>query len=213
MPLRCYLIRLDANTERPWIREGFRVADLEAHVHEHRPELLAAALTMIRGWYVDGCPKAAVPRIGGFDSWAQTIGSVLAHAGIQGFLANLDQLAQVRDEQGQQWARFVDAWWYEYGATEVTTADLYQSILVAPNGQHDGAIPDALLVQRDRGPGAARRSLGMHLSRLAGRVFDGRKLMASKNSDKKIRLWRLQPLQDSQEMQRPREKQQVQGLF
>ena len=86
MPRRCYSIRLDANAERPWERTGFAIQGLEQYAARNRGDLLAAALTIIRGWCVAKMPQATVPVLGGFEEWASTIGSVLAFAGIAGFL-------------------------------------------------------------------------------------------------------------------------------
>lgn len=193
MPRRCYLVRLDAGTERPWTRAGFAIADLEAYVRDHRAALLAAAFTVIRGWYAAGCPRGSAVRMGGFDAWAATIGGVLHYAGVPGFLANLEQVAQLRDEESQQWARFVEAWWYEFQDGFVTTQDLCDRICsnTAANN-HDAAIPDVLLVSRDRGTGALRRSLGRHLSKYSGRVYGGRKIVDyGVDGKRKICIWRL----------------------
>lgn len=191
MPRRCYLIRLDADTEQPWTRTGFTIADLDRHVHEHRAELLAAAFTVIRGWYHADCPQAAVPRLGGFDGWAQTVGSVLAYAGVEGFLGNLEQVVQNRDEESRQWAQFFEAWFYEFGDRLVTTDDVC-SRLCGTETQHEVALPDVLLVNRDRGPGSLRRSLGRQLGKLTGRIYGGRKLCnGGDDSRKRVRMWCL----------------------
>jgi hypothetical protein len=100
MPRRCYTISLDANAERPWERGGFGIPDLEQYARERRGELLAAAFTVIRAWYAAGRPAAPVPAIGSFQEWAQTVGSVLAFAGIDGFLGNLSQTRSVQDLGG-----------------------------------------------------------------------------------------------------------------
>lgn len=205
MPRRCYLVRLDANAEQPWVREGFRIADLEQHVHDHRAELLAAAFTVIRGWYVAGCPQFVVPRLGGFDGWARTVGSVLANAGVIGFLGNLDQISRARDDETQQWARFFEAWSYEFGDRWADTDQVCSRIVGAANGVHDSAIPDNILVQRDRGPGAVRRSLGRSLTRLVGRIYNGRKLIVMIHSHRKVKLWRLQQMNETQEERKARE--------
>ena len=54
MPRRCYWVRLDAQTSRPFLRTGFKIDDLKAWTVEHRGELLGALLTLARAWYVAG---------------------------------------------------------------------------------------------------------------------------------------------------------------
>ncbi len=196
MPRRSYTVRLDANTERPWERNGFKIKGLEQYVAEHRGALLSAAFTIIRAWYAAGQPRAPTPTFGSFEEWTATIGGVLAHAGVEGFLDNLDQTRAVQDEDTQQWSAFIDAWWEAFGSTSVTADDLCQRILTHST-LDDEVIPDPLLLNRDRGEGALRRSLGRHLSRLTGRIFNGRKLMGTgTHGHRKVRAWRLRAAAD-----------------
>jgi len=199
MPRRSYSIRLDANAERPWERTGFSIKGLPRYISTNRGNLLSAALTIIRGWYTNGQPKAETPTLGSFEEWAETIGSVLAYAGIEGFLGNLDQTQVVQDEDTQQWTAFFEAWWERFGSRKKTADDICSVVLPRANDPVEyvneplsGALPEALIVNRDRGEGAFKRSLGRHLSRLRGRVFSGRKLSdAGINKKNHVRLWQL----------------------
>jgi len=194
MPRRSYAIRLDAQAERPWERSGFRIADLEAYVREKRGELLSAALTVIRGWFSAQCPRVNMRPFGSFDEWAGVVGSVLGYAGINGFLNNLDQTRSVQDEDNRQWGAVFDAWWNRFGEHIVTVAQLFAAFFA--EGIVDPIdIPEILLAQKDRGEGSLRRSLGRQLSRLTGRIFDGRKLCdAGGDSHNKVRAWALRPV-------------------
>lgn len=209
MPRRSYSIRLDANAERPWERTGFKIEGLERHIRANRGDLLAAALTVIRAWYTNGTPQASVPTLGGFEEWATTIGSVLAFAGIDGFLGNLEQTQIMQDEDTQQWTAFFDAWWEEFGSDPVVVDDLCQRLVEedVQGARAPRALPDALLVHRDvHGvrAGALRRSLGRHLSRLTGRIFNGRKLLdAGRDKNRKVRRWKLAGLVTPQENLNP----------
>ena len=202
IPRRSYSIRLDANAERPWERTGFKIKGLERHVHERRGELLSAALTIVRAWYTNGKPTADVPTLGSFEEWAETIGSVLAFAGIDGFLGNLEQTQVVQDEATQQWTAFFEAWWDEFEDDEITAEHLCRLILPRKDLLEQSfdsniaeSLPEPLLINKDRGEGSLKRSIGRHLSRLTGRIFDGRKLRdAGKDSHKHVRKWRLEPL-------------------
>lgn len=197
IPRRSFGIRLDANAERPWERTGFKISDLEQHVLANRGDLLAAALTVIRAWYTNGKPETPVRPLGSYEQWSRTIGSVLAFAGIDGFLGNLEQTQVVQDEDTQQWAAFFDAWWDAFGATSVTVDDICGRLIEedVQGARTSRALPDALLVHLDvHGvrAGALRRSLGRHLSRLAGRIFNEHKLLrAGEHGHRKVRCWRL----------------------
>jgi hypothetical protein len=218
MPRRSYSIRLDANAERPWERTGFKIRGLERHIRANRGELLSAALTIVRAWYTNGKPQASVPTLGSFDEWVETVGSLLAFAGVDGFLANLEQTQVVQDEDTQQWTAFFDAWWEEFNTRPVVVDELCKRLIEAD--VHDDAaraVPDALLVHVDvhgARAGALRRSLGRHLSRLAGRIFNGHKLLnAGNDSHRKVRLWQLAGLRTPHDVANPATNPAEKGLW
>jgi hypothetical protein len=219
IPRRSYSIRLDANAERPWERTGFKIKGLERHIRAKRGDLLSAALTVVRAWYTNGKPKADVPTLGSFDEWAEKVGSVLAFAGIDGFLGNLEQTQVVQDEDTQQWTAFFDAWWEEFNSQPVIVDYLCQRLIEDDvHGAHTArALPDALLVHLDvHGvrAGALRRSLGRHLSRLAGRIFNGHKLLnAGIDGHRKIRRWKLAGLLTPHESDNPATNPAQKGLW
>ena len=202
MPRRSYSIRLDANIERPWERTGFHIKELESYVKVQRGDLLSAALTIIRAWYTNGKPQADVPTLGSFEEWANTVGSVLAFAGVPEFLGNLAQTQIVQDDDTQQWKAFFVAWWEHFGDKEIAASDLCSLILPPKDAGPQtvdqaflDALPEPFLVNRDRGEGSLKRSIGRQLSRLTGRIFDGRKLCgAGKNKSNHVRKWKLEPL-------------------
>ncbi len=193
MPRRCYTVRMDANSERPWTRSGFRHEDLEQYALSNRGQLLASAFTLIRSWFAAGKPTANVPAFGSFQEWANTVGSVLAHVGFEGFLGNLEDIRAVQDEDTLQWQAFFNAWWDVFRDVPITADDVAHRILAHEN-LCDEPLPEPLLLNKDRGEGSLKRSIGRNLSRLTGRIFDGRKLCdAGTDTHRKVRAWRLAP--------------------
>lgn len=199
LPRRSYSIRVDANVEVPWERTGFQIGDLISYVTDNRGDLLSAALTIIRAWYTNGKPKASVPTLGSFQEWADTIGSVLAFAGIAGFLTNREQTQVVQDESLQEWTAFFDAWWDRFGSRELTADDICRVVFPPKDAPVEyledpliQALPGPLVTNRNQGDGSFKRSLGRQLSKLRGRIFNGRKLTdAGINSNRHVRLWKL----------------------
>src|SRR5262249_23889588 len=104
---RTYWVRLDAKQARPWRRRNFKHGDLVGFVRENRGALLGAVLTLARAWVVAGRPLTTGGLIGGFDQWERTIGGILANAGVEGFLGNLDQLYATADEEDSDWENFL----------------------------------------------------------------------------------------------------------
>jgi hypothetical protein len=160
---RCYRIRIDAKMARPWKRKGFRIPRLKAYVRKHRGELLAALLTMIRGWYAAGRPIPKTPKRdkqgspvvdkqgkpvvvspgelgGGFEDWSRKVGRILAYAGIEGFLGNQERLYEELNPSENTWERFLRAAYAQYGSGGFTVAQL---IADCDNGEFaKDALPD-----------------------------------------------------------------------
>lgn len=129
LPRRCYWVRMDAKQARPWQRTGFKHPNLVEWTLAHRGELLAAALTLVRAWVVAGRPKAkGLPILGGFTGWSETVGGVLAHAGIGEFLGNLTEMYDTMDEETEAWEPFLIAWQQVWDHKEVTVAEFTTSL-------------------------------------------------------------------------------------
>jgi hypothetical protein len=130
---RSFLIELDAKMERPDLRptDEFELGDLEQWLldPENRATLVRALLTLIRSWASAGMPKADhTMRV--FTPWAQYVGGLLEHHGIQGFLGNADTIAEA-DEEKQQMSLFLQKWLEIIGTERISASDLltkYQSM-------------------------------------------------------------------------------------
>lgn len=122
---RCVSVRIDPGTDRPWLRSGFRHPDLVGWITEHRGELIHAVLVLAQNWLARGRPKGTT-RLGSFERWSETVGGILAAAGIEGFLGNLEALYATADAEGTMWRTFVAAWWEEYADAPVRIADLVE---------------------------------------------------------------------------------------
>lgn len=215
MPRRCYWIRLDSQEARPWQRptDRFKHPELLDWVHEKRGELLAALLTIARAWYASGCPQTAMPTIGSFETWARTVGNILAHAGIQGFLGNLETLYDLTDEDANQWEAFLIAWHRAFEEQPVTMKDLCDA-LSSGSGSDEGlasqrhpdmleALPDSLssAMEHDK-KGTSGRSfrvkLGKALSKKADVRFGNMRLeRAGEDTHVKVNFWRVRDMRDS----------------
>jgi hypothetical protein len=123
---RCVRIRIDARSAHPNRRPAseFQHPDLRRWAHAHRPELVAACLTLIQAWIAAGRP-VPTPTLGSFESWAEVIGGVLHVAGIDGFLDNSDEFFDQADTDGNGWRAFVAEWWHLFEDKAVSVADLY----------------------------------------------------------------------------------------
>jgi primase/DNA polymerase family protein/DNA primase RepB-like protein len=122
---RAIRIRLDPKMDRPWLREGFRHADLRAFVEQERPALIVAVLTLVQGWLQAGRPQPAAKPLGAFESWSTIVGGIVEFAGYPHFLGNALEFYEAADSEGQIWRLFVSSWWDTYRDRTVSAKDLF----------------------------------------------------------------------------------------
>lgn len=181
MTRRVVRIRMDTGMERPETRAGFRHPNLLRWAHEHRGELIAAALTLARAWYVRKQRKTVldVPSLGSFESWAEVMGGILKVAGIDGFLTNLEDVrAAAGGERTSQVEAFA-VWYRLHRDEEVTLSQLDPAVLEA-----FGIIPFADNLPKQL------RSLGMKFSHLRDSRFGPYTLKAGGTTEG-TRRWRV----------------------
>jgi hypothetical protein len=189
---RCYMISLMANDARPWENRTFKY-DLKTWLPEHFGEVVRALLIIIRAWYQAGKPITLGRRIGGFEQWSTTLGSILAFAGITGFLANQDALYDKADTDTPQWENFLTVWYERWGDKPITVRDLVDAIDAERSNRDRNTpltdnLPDAIVRIRDEEEGQQQRrrigrvlgkkentpygTAGLRLTKL-GRASDG----------------------------------------
>ncbi|HZA23433.1 MAG TPA: ATPase, partial [Dehalococcoidia bacterium] len=103
-------VRIDPQMETPWERSGFRHPDLRAWVRDHRGDLLWAVLTLVRHWVACGRPKGD-QSIGSYESWSNVVGGILKAAGIEGFLANRQEVYQQAQSESEPFGVLLEIWW------------------------------------------------------------------------------------------------------
>jgi hypothetical protein len=75
-------IRLESDQERPEERTGFRRPNLLAWVGDHRQKLLAAGLTVLRGYIAAGRPDMTLPAWGSFEGWTALVRNAIVWIGL-----------------------------------------------------------------------------------------------------------------------------------
>ena len=187
LPRRCYWVRLDAATPRPWQRSGFKIADLRKWVLEHRGQLLAALLVISRAWFSAGRPESSTPVLGSFEQWSRTVGGILAYARIEGFLGNLDDLYEQSDPTTQQWESFLAAIREEYESS-FTIHELVD--LIRKGEAISKTLPDDLPEDDRKGSSFQRRVASAFRSRVGRRYGTaGLHLLRAGEARNKVALW------------------------
>lgn len=195
MPRRCYWVRLDARSSRPWQGREFRIPNIRTYVQEHRGELLAALLTVARAWFVAGRPCAAsTPILGSFESWCRVIGGMLCHVGDSSFLKNQESLYERAAEHDNAWESFLRVWHERLGEREYTIREL-AARLDPDNLECEQVLEEALPTELcERNGVVNRRKLGWGLKKMEGVRFgiDAIHLEhAGKDSHSKTAKWRV----------------------
>jgi len=78
---RTIMSRLESPLENPEERQTFTHPNLLEWLRENRARLVAAALTMLRAWYVAGSPHGGCKSWGSFESWSSIIPPAIVFAG------------------------------------------------------------------------------------------------------------------------------------
>ena len=126
-----------------------------------RADLVHACLVLCQAWIAAGRPLG-LKKIGSYENWSHVMGGVLDVIGVDGFLANLDEVLAAVDGEGAEWRGFVSAWWQRFKQLEVGTKELFE---IAQ--QLEGLT--ALGTGNDH---SQRTRLGKALGRIRDRVFD-----------------------------------------
>ncbi len=125
MARRIIRIRLDAKTDRPWQRKGFKHPNLLPWITENRADILAAIYTLINNWLINDKPNNDSAILGSYEAWSAVVGGVLKINGFEGFLSNLEEFYESSDSEGATYQNFISIWYHNHQDKVVTIAQLY----------------------------------------------------------------------------------------
>jgi hypothetical protein len=186
-------IRLESADERPEERQGFRYPNLLAWVGDNRARLLAAALTILRGYCAAGQPDQGLAAWGSFDGWSGLVRSAVVWVG----LPDPGQTRLLLQEQADVAAEsmgIILACWEQLDPDQrgLTAAEVIQKLykdqpLNPPEYYAD--LCDALSALLGK-PDA--RALGNRLRSYRRRIFDGR-FIDHAGTEKRAVRWAVYP--------------------
>lgn len=111
---RCVLIRLDANSEKPWERIDFKHKNLMEWTRNNRDILVTACCTFVRAWIEKGRPPFSGRTKGSYESWATVMGGILEAVGIVGFLENENEMFSKTVSANELMTAFIKGWWDKF---------------------------------------------------------------------------------------------------
>lgn len=178
---RTVRIRLDAAVERPWLRDGFRHADLVAWVRANRAQVVAALLTLVRAWLAAGRPVGSV-RLGTFEAWSRVVGGVLELAGVEGFLDDRFADQALADPVEADWASLVELWAERFGGDAVSGTQVMEVAVAAGLfGLGAGSVSDA----------SERARFTRELGKRRDRVYGGSRIRVTRDRKRKQNVYAL----------------------
>lgn len=88
-------------------RRTFAIEDPEGYALEHRAAILGELVGLVLRWIDAGRPMAVHRSRFNKRGWANIVGGILRHAGVEGFLANADEAAREHDPIRRDFAELV----------------------------------------------------------------------------------------------------------
>ena len=122
---RSVRIRIDARTDRPWLRNGFLHGDLLGWARRQRPRIVQACISLVQAWLGQGQPRWQGAPLGSFEAWSAVLGGILEVAGIPGFLENVERAYAEADIETEEWRAMTRLWWERFANTPVKASDLH----------------------------------------------------------------------------------------
>jgi hypothetical protein len=177
-----------------WIRlqspertKQYRHPDLIGWVKKSRHKLIWAILTVIQYWIVQGITMGS-KILPSFESWSKVMGGIFDSVGINGFLANHNELVEYADQTGLMWEQFVTVWWKKFGGRRVLPKQLWELAL----------SNDMLLdVLGDGNERSQRIRLGKELQRQKDRPYGEYQICSKRDTFRKTMVYWLNLMENA----------------
>ena len=205
LTVRVLQCSIDAGVERPEERT-FKIKDLEKHLLERRPELVRAALTILRGYYVAGRPpQDGIKPWGGFDVWSNAIRQPIVWAGLADPAKTREKIIE-NDPEREAAIALLHALRNAFGDDAFTVKAMLEQVdppkefgkyVTSP----DLDLADAIKAVAARRGSIDRRSLGWWCLRWKDRVIDNMQLIKAGMQNKSAK-WKIKFLASASDAER-----------
>lgn len=165
--------------------ESFKYPKLLEHVALVRPQLVAAALTVLRGYHQAGRPPHGhAGRMGSFEAWDELIRGACVWAGLADPIGGRPRIRAEDDTDRAALRAALEAWAGEFGELPVTASK------AAQRAESGATLRNALLelVGRDKLDG---RGIGNALRNVRGRIVDGMRFETA-GTEHGTNVWRVE---------------------
>jgi hypothetical protein len=176
MERRTIVCKIDPKTETPELRT-FEFEPVQL-AKERRPQLVVAALTILRAYHVAGRPERPDP-LGSFEAWSDLVRGTLLWLGEAD---PVETMAEVRasDPETASLRQVMAAWSEAFGSESVTVSRDIKKAMGQARESYDGPLVfvnedlrEALMTVAQGAGGISARSLGKWLAKFKDRVVVG----------------------------------------
>jgi hypothetical protein len=197
MRTRSVLVSLNPDVPRPEERTGFVIPNLDQWILSpaNQRQVLWHLLVLVADWTRSGAPRRLGLTMRQFTQWAESVGGFLAHHQVDGFLANVETVRDI-DEDEASWVAFFACWRKKFGDDWITSNRLRESANVTwdPGGTKDDPW-DGLFLTDERGRLLSPKSLGRILTGQINRYRGPYRLCSRMDPHDKVRQWRVEEWQ------------------
>jgi len=116
-------IMIEPTSANPEARTNFQHPDIRTYARQRRRMVLECLLGLVENWLAADRPLHA-NRLGGFESWSETIGGILQVNGLRKWRTNEAGWRERANPGGSEMDAFVRAWHEGFGSQEVEPQDL-----------------------------------------------------------------------------------------
>lgn len=169
-------IDIDPQVEHPEWRAGFRHPDLRDYVRRAHPQLVTAALTILRSYHVAGRPSHGMPRLGSYEAWDDLVrGAILwlDHRPLGDPVEGRKRIDQHADGDAALIAQTYYAWHDAFGTRAKTIAEAVDVAAGHPS------LADALRAIDPDSRQLDAHKIGVRLRKCRGRIVGGLRLEIS----------------------------------
>ncbi len=176
---RTLVCHLDAGVERPELREfGFEPV---TEMKRRRPEMVVAAITLMRAYIVAGSPKQTRP-LGSFEQWSRLVRDALVWVGEADPVecqADMKAADPIRDQQ----VAVIEHWWQVIGGKRVTARQVIEfaeeNVAGFQAKLKNVDFHEALMTATRSRDQLRTPVLGKWLGSMDGRIVEGRRIVSS----------------------------------
>ena len=192
MVRRVQKCRIDPDMERPEERTFDYV--LRDYVMQQRAKLVAAGLTIMRGYIVAGCPEQSIKPYGGFEEWSTMVRAPLVWLDCGDPCASREEIEDA-DSETEKLANLLDALADRFKDNEFTTAEVVEkarkdALDPASYGGDLTALHQAVSAFCWHGEINAT-AIGTAFGKYRGRIVDGRRLVKA-GERYKVGVWKVE---------------------